>query len=212
MTSTTPNRDDSTRPSYKAISSRDEFERWYWPVEILRLFCEHLGLPKTGRKNLLRERVSTALAGEPLPAPNGKSKRHEDWGRKELSLNTVITDGISFGPNVRGFFKSQIGERFVCHSDFMNWVRNNVGSTLADAIHAWELLEARKADPEFRREIAECNNFLQYVRDIRDANPDLTLGEAKRCWDYKKIRPATDGRVVYAEVDLRCLEGTRRVR
>jgi len=87
----------------------------------------------------------------------------------------------------------------------MDWVRAHPGLTLNDAVMAWEALEARKDDPEFRREIAECNNYLNYLRDIRDAHPDLTYEEAKRCWDQKKIRPAQKGLVVYEEMDLRFL-------
>ena len=87
----------------------------------------------------------------------------------------------------------------------MDWVRQNVGATLADAVTAWQLLESRKKDPAFRREIASCNNFLQYLRDIRDANETMTLEQAKRCWDAKKVRPALNGYVRYEATDLRFL-------
>ncbi|MEL6946387.1 MAG: hypothetical protein AAFO73_01970 [Pseudomonadota bacterium] len=73
---------------------------------------------------------------------------------------------------------------------------------MADAAEAWLMLEARKDDPAFRREIAACNNYLQYLRDARDAVPDLTLDEAKACWDIKKLRPAQDGIVVFETVDV----------
>ncbi len=197
---------DETRPDVDAAMSRQEFERWYWPVADLVTFSEHLGLSKSGRKAELRERVALRLGGEEVPALMFPQKIKADkfnWGKAELSRCTVISASISFGPNVRGFFKREIGKTFVCHSDFMDWVRENTGATLGDAIEAWHLLEARKEDSEFRREIATCNNYLQYLRDIRDAHPDMTLTEAKACWDHKKVRPATDGRVIYEPSDLR---------
>ena len=89
----------------------------------------------------------------------------------------------------------------------MAWVKANAGSTLQDAVDAWYVLEARKLDPEFRREIASCNNYLQYLRDIRDDQPDMRLEQAKRCWDEKKVRPAKDGFVIYEPLDLRFLGG-----
>ena len=91
----------------------------------------------------------------------------------------------------------------------MGWVRENAGATLEDAVNAWKLLEARKDNPSFRREIAACNNFLRYLREVRDANPQLTLDQAKACWDYKKVRPALNGYVIYERADLRCIDGNK---
>ncbi|MEM1410576.1 MAG: DUF6434 domain-containing protein, partial [Pseudomonadota bacterium] len=178
------------------VASRAEFERWYWPVSELEAFCERLGLAKGGRKADLRERVAAALAGEALPAPKRNARSQAkgfNWSKEALTRSSIITESISFGPNVRGFFKREIGAAFVCHSDFMDWVKSNPGSTLGDAIDAWHMLEQRKDDPAFRREIAACNNYLRYLRAIRDAHPELTLEDAKRCWDEKKLRPAQDG-------------------
>lgn len=197
--------EDDIRPSHEQVSTRSEFARWYWPVDSLHAFCDRLAIAKTGRKQELRERVGLALDGVITSPPKTTTAPVENWGRKKLSLETVITEGITFGPNVRAFFKDEIGKQFVCNSDFMDWVRENTGATLADAVMAWRLLERRKEDPAFRREIASCNNFLQYLRDIRDANETLTLEQAKRCWDAKKVRPARDGYVCYAASDLRFL-------
>ena len=174
-------------------------------MELRQQFCDRLGVSKVGRKDELRERVAFTLAGEQPPQRKRRAAASERWGKKVLSRGTVITSGNSFGPNVRGFFKTQIGTNFVCHSDFMDWVRENDGATLGDAIDAWHLLEARKDDPSFRRDIAACNIILQYLRDIRDANPKLTLDQAKSCWDSKKVRPALNGYVIYEKADLEYL-------
>lgn len=199
-----------TRPSVDRHMLRAEFERWYWPVSELVKFCELLKIPKSGRKADLRARVSQRLGGgEPPCTSVSKTKVRDsfDWKGAELSIDTPITASITFGPNVRGFFQSQIGPKFVCHSDFMSWVKTNVGLTLSDAIEAWHMLEARKDDPDFRREIAECNNYLQYLRDFKDANPTHSLSDAKACWDQKKIRPAINGQVIYQIEDLKYVSG-----
>ncbi|MEM6375176.1 MAG: DUF6434 domain-containing protein, partial [Pseudomonadota bacterium] len=138
------------------------------------------------------------------PPSQSRSKKPGsfNWAKEVLGKETIITDDISFGPNLRGFFKGAIGKKFVCHSDFMDWVRNNPGATLGGAIEAWIMLEERKDDPGFRREIASCNNYLQYLRDARDCFPELSLDDAKSCWDYKKIRPAPNGVVMFDKQDL----------
>ncbi|MDX8350450.1 DUF6434 domain-containing protein [Cognatiyoonia sp. IB215446] len=186
-----------------------EFERWYWPVESLNEFCKQLGLSASGSKAELRERVLFSLQHPREVQSNLRRKSNSstfNWAKETLDRDTVITDNVSFGPNVRCFFKSAVGARFTCHSDFMDWMRANAGATLGDAIDAWHVLEQRKNDPSFRREIATCNNYLQYLRDARDKVTGMTLEEAKSCWDFKKIRPARNGIVVFEMSDLTCLE------
>lgn len=194
---------DEIRPEIDPNMDGKEFSRWYWPVKQLKQFCDALDLPSTGTKKEIRDRVEFKLKHPNAPTPKTSRKKHGpfNWAKEILSKETIITENISFGPNVRNFFKAHIGSKFVCHSDFMDWMRANSGLKLSDAIDAWHLLEQRKEDPEFRREIATCNNYLQYLRDARDTVPTMTLDEAKACWDYKKIRPATDGIVVFEVED-----------
>lgn len=201
--------DDEIRPPVDPGMGYAEFARWYWSVECLHDFCDRLGLSRAGTKAVLRERVMDAM-GRPQTKektlatrlPNGRF----NWSKETLDAATIITDSVSFGPNVRNWFKDQIGPQFVCHGDFMDWVKSNIGATLGDAIQAWHALESRKDDPAFRREIAECNNYLRYLRAIRDHNPALTAQEAMECWHAKKLRPALDGMVVYEKGDLSFLE------
>ncbi|MEM8634874.1 MAG: DUF6434 domain-containing protein [Pseudomonadota bacterium] len=199
--------EDPVRPDFNLAMSRDMFEFWYWPKFELERICSLLNLSKVGSKAELRDRIALYLENPNVPQPK-RSRRPRDetnWAKAALTLETVITASITFGPNVRGFFKREIGKRFTCNSDFMDWVRDNTGSTLGDAIGAWHMLERRKDDPSFRREIAQHNNFLQYLRDFADAFPDRSLDDAKRCWDQKKIRPAVRGKVVFELQDMRFL-------
>ncbi|MEM8489807.1 MAG: DUF6434 domain-containing protein [Pseudomonadota bacterium] len=91
----------------------------------------------------------------------------DDWIHRSLSLDTVITESITFGPNVRGFFKEAIGKKFRCTSAFIGWVRGNAGATFGDAVDAWHALEGEKSLPGYQPRIAECNNYLRYLRDFR---------------------------------------------
>ncbi|MEO1101758.1 MAG: DUF6434 domain-containing protein, partial [Pseudomonadota bacterium] len=111
-------------------------------------------------------------------------------------------EGISFGPNVRGFFTDQIGRGFSCTSEFMAWVKSSPGRTLADAVEYWRVLEARKADPAFRREIAPDNQYNRYVRAFFDDNPEADMKTARACWLAKSRQR---GQPVYARSDLKLI-------
>lgn len=204
-----PTHHDDIRPPIDPTMGHKEFARWYWSIECLHAFCEKLELSKAGTKAELRSRVGSAIGGakpKTDTSSGSKPKSRFNWSKEVLDEATIITGSVSFGPNVRSWFRDQIGPKFVCHGDFMNWVKSNTGATLGDAVEAWHALERRKADPAFRREIAVCNNYLRYLRAIRDQNPELTAQQAMECWHAKKLRPAVDGMVVYEETDLRFLE------
>jgi len=141
--------------------------------------------------------------GALLPSPKKiKPTSTFPWAQADLQLDTVITDNISFGPNVRNFLKPQIGKKFSCHSDFMDWVKSNTGKTLADAIQAWHALENRKNDPAFKRSIAKHNMMSQYVRDFLKDNSDCSFKDAVMYWKLKKKLPTKDGFIVYESSDL----------
>ena len=194
------------RPHFEDIKTGNEFNQWYWLKEEMVQICKDSNLPTTGRKFDLRDRIMFALDN------NGQVRTEEhkpkagsrfNWAKSELSLETVITDNVSFGPNFRRFMKGQIGNKFSCHSDFMDWVKVNPGKTLEDAVHAWNVLETRKENPAFRREIADNNMYSQYVRDFLDENPDYTIQQIKKFWLLKKQLPMKDGFVRYEKSDLK---------
>lgn len=99
---------------------------WYWLKEELVAFCKHLGLPYTGGKFALRDRIIYALDhdGQLLPKKAAAKKMSKfNWANASLTLDTVITDNVSVVPNFRNFMQSKIGNKFSCHSDFMDWVK-----------------------------------------------------------------------------------------
>jgi hypothetical protein len=194
-----------SRPDFEHIKSGAEFNAWYWLKEELVEICKRSNLPSTGRKFELRDRIMYALDhnGDVKPSPVRKKTTSKfNWAKATLTLDTKITDNVSFGPNFRRFMKSHIGAKFSCHSDFMDWVKANAGKTLEDAVEKWSELEKRKEDPNFQRGIAKNNMFNQYVRDFLAANAGRTMKDAKRFWLLKKQLPTKDGFVIYEQTDL----------
>ncbi len=193
------------RPAFEDIKTGDEFKRWYWLKEELEEICKCSGLPCMGRKFDLQDRIAFALDNRgALPSAPRKKKAASgfNWAKSKLTPETRITDNVSFGPNFRRFMKAEIGKGFSCHSDFMDWVKANPGKTLADAVEQWQILEARKKDPEFRRKIASNNMYNQYTRDFFDDNPEMTKEDARAFWLLKKQLPTKDGFVRYERSDL----------
>jgi hypothetical protein len=193
------------RPDFSEINSGAEFNQWYWLKEEMVDICKMSGLPSVGGKFELRDRIMYALDhnGAILPTPPKKKPSSKfKWSKEELSLDTLITDNVSFGPNFRNFMKAQIGPPFSCHSDFMDWVKANAGKTLKDAVEQWHALEDRKKDPKFQRSIAKHNMLSQYVRDFLAHQEDASFKEALYYWNKKKLLPMKDGLVRFESTDL----------
>ncbi|MEM6696860.1 MAG: DUF6434 domain-containing protein, partial [Bacteroidota bacterium] len=184
------------RPDFENIATGKEFNRWYWLKEEMVEICKRSGLPTHGRKFDLRDRIIYALDNDGQVKPTLQKKRAKskfNWAKAELALETPITDNVSFGPNFRRFMKAQIGNKFYCHSDFMDWVKSNEGKTLADAVDQWHTLEKRKEDSNFKRTIADNNMYAQYTRDFLEDNENTTMKDAKKYWLLKKQLPTEDG-------------------
>ena len=193
------------RPDFSTIKTGAAFNQWYWLKREMVDICKQAGLPCHGSKFELRDRIMYALDHQGSVKPKVKTKKATStfhWAKAELTLDTVITNDVSFGPNFRGFMEAQTTRKFTCHSDFMDWVRANSGKTLQDAILAWEAFENRKEDPAFRREIAEHNMYCQYVRDFLNDNPGQSFSHAKNHWNRKRQLPMKEGLVKYERSDL----------
>jgi len=193
------------RPEFPNIKSGQEFNQWYWLKAEMVEICKQANLPYTGKKFDLRDRIMYALDnnGKIKPRPKIKRKKSRfNWAKAELSLDTLITDNVSFGPNFRNFMKGQIGNKFSCHSDFMDWVKTNEGKSLQDAVVEWTILEERKQNPDFKREIAKHNMFNQYLRDFMAENEGYAFKEVLKYWTIKKTLPMQNGFVKYEKSDL----------
>jgi len=191
-----------SRPDIEDVSDAETLQNWYWLKAELVALARLQGLSAAGNKADIRASLG-AYFDEATVSPQPYSKRKKPnsatWSKAVLTEATVITEDISFGPNVRGFFKQSIGKRFSCTSEFMAWVKANSGKTLQDAIDHWQWLEALKKDPNFKREIAPENQYNRYIRAFFDDNPGARMDRARACWLAKSRLP---GKPVYDPGDL----------
>lgn len=108
---------NETRPEVDPNLPWMEFERWYWPVNLLRQFCEELEIPSGGTKKQMRLRVAYKHGAPEItteePGQRTTFKSTFNWSRETLTPQTVITDNVSFDSNFRAFFRREIGDVFV---------------------------------------------------------------------------------------------------
>ncbi|MEQ8676033.1 MAG: DUF6434 domain-containing protein [Aggregatilineales bacterium] len=195
------------RPPIKTIKTGAELRRWYWLKEELVAYCQEHGIPYSAGKFELLDRIARFMDTGETPTPKRKNITSKfDWHSEQLSAETIITDSYKNTQNVRRFMTMHIGKHFKFNIDFMAWMRANAGKTLGEAVIQWQDLEARKADANFQTDIADHNQYNQYLRDFFEANPTLTTRDARTCWEFKRSLPTPDGRHVYDADDLQALK------
>lgn len=162
-----------------------EFRECYFLKEELVEYCRQNGLPVSGSKEELTERVSWFLETGGILQP--KTKRNSKASiAQELTVDSSIEADFVCSEVHRRFFKEKIGPSFTFNVAFQKWLKTNPGRTYADAIEAYHAIRASKKasktkiDPQFE--------YNAYIRDFFAANKGLPLQEAIKCWKYKKSR------------------------
>lgn len=192
------------RPNIEEIKSGQDFNKWYWLKSEMIAVCQQMNLPTNGRKFDLRDRIMYALdhEGKLLQKKKTKPISNFNWRKATLKPETIITDNIIFGQNLRRFMKTHLGEQFSFNTDFMAWMKANTDKTLKHAVETWKILEKRKNDPNFQTDIADHNMYNQYTRDFLKDNPNTSLKQVRKCWHEKRKLPMKDGFVKYERSDI----------
>lgn len=171
------------------------FRNYYYLKEELVDFCRANGLPVSGGKLEITDRIAHFLdTGMILPS-SSKSKSAANIG--------VITEESKIEPDFicseihRTFFKDKIGKNFSFNVAFQKWLKSNTGKTYADAITAYcQILEDKKSK---KTTIDKQFEYNTYIRAFFENNRGKSLEEAIQCWKYKKSLP---GHNRYEESDL----------
>ncbi len=193
------------RPNINDIETSHELKSWYWLKQELVELCKQRQLSYAGAKFDILERVAIALdkgiTKTEKISPSYKPTSKFIWSKSLLSLDTVITDSYTNGPNTRKFFKQHCGGKFHFTIQFMDFMKNNCGKTLQYAINEWQRLNEKSKDKNFKSEIPAGNQYNKYIRDFFEDNPDMTIEQARHFWKLKRSLPL--GRHVYEKKDLK---------
>ena len=175
------------------------FRNFYFLKEELVNFCRENGLPASGGKIEIADRIAHFLdTGEIAPVLREKKAAAKI---DNIDLNTKIEPDFVCTEKHRAFFKKHIGDGFSFNVVFQKWLKSNAGKTYKEAIAAYyQILEEKKNG---KATIDRQFEYNTYIRDFFANNQGKSLEEAIKCWKYKKQR---QGHNRYEEADLIALE------
>ncbi len=175
------------------------FRNFYFLKEELVNFCRDNGLPTSGGKMEIADRIAHFLdTGEIVPV---SKERKATVQIGDIDLNTKIEPYFVCTEKHRAFFEEHIGATFSFNVAFQKWLKSNTGKTYKEAIAAYyQILEEKKKG---KTTIDRQFEYNTYIRDFFADNQGKTLGDAIKCWKYKK---KMQGHNRYERADLIALK------
>ena len=177
------------RPNLDKNISLKDFNDFYWLKQELTDFCRTVGISTSGGKNEVADRIRHYLStSEVIKHEHKKTKKSSkfNWDKEKLTRKTIITDNYKNGENLRSFFIRELGSHFSFNVIFMNWMKENVGKTLGDAIVEWNRIKDLKNDKNYISEIEPQFEYNRYMRAFLNDNPELSSRDAMKYWKLKR--------------------------
>lgn len=172
----------SERPNLEKQIDEKTFRDFYYLKEELVNFCRTNGLPASGGKIEITDRIAYFLGTGKILPTSTKSKVISVVG--VIAEDTPIESNFVCSENHRAFFKEKIGKRFSFNVAFQKWLKSNTGKTYGTAIEAYyQILEEKKKG---NTTIDKQFEYNTYIRDFFADNEGKSLEEAIQCWKYKK--------------------------
>jgi dTDP-glucose pyrophosphorylase len=171
------------------------FRSFYYLKEELVDFCRKNGLPTTGGKLEITDRIAHFLDSGEVTYVSRKSKVVKKIGI--ITEGTEIESDFVCSEKHRAYFKQKIGNNFSFNVAFQKWLKCNAGKTYGEAIRAYhQIIEDKKKE---KTTIDKQFEYNTYIRDFFADNEAKTLGQAIKCWKYKKSQ---QGHNRYEKSDL----------
>lgn len=170
------------RPIINKQLDSKTFRDFYYLKEELVYFCRENGLPTSGGKIEITDRIAHFLdTGEIISTPVVKRKAATIV---KLDENTEIESDFVCSEKHRAFFKEKIGDTFSFNVAFQKWLKSNAGKTYKEAVTAYhQILEDKKKS---KTSIDRQFEYNTYIRDFFADNQGKSLEDAIICWKYKK--------------------------
>lgn len=187
------------RPALDKNLDSKIFRDFYYLKEELTDFCRKNGLPTSGGKLEITDRIAYFLdTGKMLSASPAKKKATV---MSDIYKDTKIEPNLVCSETHRAFFKEHIGGSFSFNVSFQKWLKDNAGKTYNEAIAAYyQILEEKKMG---KTKIDKQFEYNTYIRDFFADNQGKSLDEAIKCWKCKK---ELQGHNRYERSDLLMIE------
>lgn len=190
----------SERPALTSGLKSKDFLEYYYLKEELVQFCRDNGLPASGGKQELTERIAGFLDTGKIKETSSRSPVRSGKRITEITADSIIEENIVCSEIHRAFFKSEIGESFSFNVAFQKWLKANAGKTYSDAVDAY--YEIKRNKDKGPKVIGKQFEYNTYIRDFFEDNKGASLDDAIRCWKYKK---SLKGHNKYERSDLEVL-------
>ncbi|PFO53726.1 cytoplasmic protein [Bacillus cereus] len=183
------------RPPLTKSISLEDFQNYYSLKAELQTFCHEHGLPASGSKTEITERISHYLTtGKVLKNSSVQKVSKAPLSYKDLSLQTIITKNHRCSEDVRAFFKEKIGTNFRFTVALQKFFKENVGKTYEDAITFWYEENERKKDPTYKTTISAQFEYNRFTRDFFEDpnNKGKAKADAIAAWNEMKAKPGSN--------------------
>ncbi|ROQ93632.1 hypothetical protein EDE04_0016 [Streptomyces sp. 2132.2] len=174
------------RPKLSVALSGFELSRWYWTLAELTVLARELGVPRSGGKAVLTERLRAALDGVAPPAVPPRTRSAGRQLAAPVNGSTVIPEGQRCSQVLREYFRREIGPGFHFDVYMRTFVAEGAGRTLADAIAHWHA--TRQAGARLQ-EIGSQFELNRFLRDWYAEHPAGSRAEALAAWRAHRDRP-----------------------
>ena len=162
------------RPKLNKELDAATFRSFYYLKQELVDFCKENGLPTSGSKAELTDRIAYFLDTGNVLKSSAERKTAVNIGM--LTEDAVIEPNIVCSEKHRAFFSEKIGKSFSFNVPFQKWLKANAGKPYGDAIRAYyRILEEKKLT---KTEIGGQFEYNTYIRDFFADNPGKNLHDA----------------------------------
>ena len=187
------------RPALDKNLDSKTFRNFYYLKEELVDFCRKYGLPVSGGKIEITNRIAWFLETGEIQTVTAIKKKVTSIS--DITESTRIEANFVCSEKHRVFFKEHIGNRFSFNVAFQKWLKSSAGKTYKEAIAAYyQILEDKKKG---KTKIDKQFEYNTYIRAFFADNRGKTLEEAIKCWNYKKQLQGHNG---YEQSDLVALD------
>ena len=182
----------------KELDSKTFRNYYFLKVELVN-FCRENGMPTSGSKIEIADRIAYFLDTGEIKAASAKRKKAT--AMFDIYEDTKIEDDFVCSEKHRAFFREYIGNSFSFNVAFQQWLKSNKGKTYKEAITAYyQIIEDKK---KRKTKIDKQFEYNTYIRDFFEDNQGKSLEDAIKCWKYKK---QLQGHNRYEKTDLIAIE------
>lgn len=187
------------RPILNKELDSKTFRNYYFLKEELVNFCRENGMPTSGSKIEIADRIAYFLDTGKIKAT--PVKRKKAIAMFDIYEDTKIEDDFVCSEKHRAFFREHIGSSFSFNVAFQQWLKSNKVKTYKEAIAAYyQIIEDKK---KRKTKIDKRFEYNTYIRDFFEDNQGKSLEDAIKCWKYKK---QLQGHNRYEKTDLIAIE------